>query len=330
MEFELIDRYFAPLSQGLAADELGIGDDGAILTPPAGHQLVVVTDTSIAGVHFPHATSAFDIAWKALAVNLSDLAAMGARPAFYSLALTLERYDQAWLQSFASGLAALAQQVSHYSTHGLLPLIGGDTTRGPLSITITAHGWIKSGSALRRCGAKPGDDIFVSGYLGEGGLGLDIALAGKQAESVAEVSALAKLNRPEPRVALGLGLIDLATSAIDISDGLLADLNHILQASNVGAELNMAAMPITNRVKAWSVADTLKPLLAGDDYELCFTSDPANAEKVMQISRQLGLKLSRIGGVSDNLGCRIDGECLTRLAVTSGHGFNHFASHFAS
>ncbi|AEG31802.1 thiamine-phosphate kinase [Thiomicrospira cyclica] len=326
MEFELIDRYFTPLSHGLATDELGIGDDGAIMTPPAGHQLVVVTDTSIAGVHFPHGTSAFDMAWKALAVNLSDLAAMGAHPAFYSLALTLERYDQAWLQDFASGLAALAQQVSHQTLNGFLPLIGGDTTRGLLSITITAHGWVKTGSTLRRNGAKPGDVIFVSGHLGEGGLGLQMALAGQQTESLATAAALAKLNRPEPRVALGLALVDLATSAIDISDGLLADLNHILQASSVGAELNMLSMPITDSVKAWSAADPIKPLVAGDDYELCFTLDPANIQRAMQISAQLGLKLSRIGVVSDSLGIRIDGKCLTQFTETSGNGFSHFAS----
>ncbi|AHF01021.1 thiamine-monophosphate kinase [Thiomicrospira aerophila AL3] len=326
MEFELINRYFAPLGTQLglgefSAGDLGIGDDGALITPPANSQLVVVTDTSIAGVHFPVSTHPFDIGWKALAVNVSDLAAMGARPAFYSLALTLEQYDQAWLNAFSAGLNAMMQSLPVDMSGASFPLIGGDTTRGPLSITITAHGWVERGQALLREGAKPGDGVFVSGQLGEGGLGLSLALAGLQPRSVDESLALAKLNRPEPRVALGRALIGLASSAIDISDGLLADLNHILQASNVGVDLSADTMPLSAAVKAWAGSDPLKPLNAGDDYELCFTLPLRYWSRIEQLSSQLGIKISHIGEITAELGCRLNGE----LLVPSKQGFNHFA-----
>ena len=326
MEFELIQRYFAPLGRPLAfgafsAQDLGIGDDGAIITPPAGSQLVVVTDTSIAGVHFPLSTDPFDIGWKALAVNVSDLAAMGARPAFYSLALTLEQYDQAWLSAFTAGLRAMMQSLPNDEFGGSFPLIGGDTTRGPLSITITAHGWVERGQALLRDGAQPGDGVFVSGQLGDGGLGLSLALAGLQPRSAEESTALAKLNRPEPRVALGRALIGLASSAIDISDGLLADFNHVLQASNVGADLSRDNLPLSAAVKAWAGSDWLKALNAGDDYELCFTLPPQHWSKVDQLTSALGIKISRIGEITAELGCRLDGTWLT----PSKQGFNHFA-----
>lgn len=326
MEFELINRYFAPLGKQLglgefSAEDLGIGDDGALITPPANSQLVVVTDTSIAGVHFPVSTHPFDIGWKALATNISDLAAMGARPAFYSLALTLEQYDQAWLNAFSAGLNAMMQSLPIDASGASFPLIGGDTTRGPLSITITAHGWVERGQALLREGAKPGDGVFVSGQLGEGGLGLSLALAGLQPRSVDESLALAKLNRPEPRVALGRALIGLASSAIDISDGLLADLNHILQVSNVGVDLSADRMPLSAAVKAWAGSDPLKPLNAGDDYELCFTLPLRYWSRIEQLSSQLGIKISHIGEITAELGCRLNGE----LLVPSKQGFNHFA-----
>ncbi|SFR51237.1 thiamine-phosphate kinase [Thiomicrospira sp. ALE5] len=330
MEFDLINRYFAPLGKGLAEADLSIGDDGAVITPPKDSQLVVVTDTSIEGVHFPLLTSPFDVGWKSLAVNLSDLAAMGARPAFYSLALTIEKYDQAWLAAFTGGLCAMMQSLVDDAAISALPLVGGDTTRGPLSITITAHGWVRRGCAIPRSGAQPGDGIFVSGLLGEGGLGLSLALAAQQPNNAAEVQALTKLNRPNPRVGLGLALVDLATSAIDISDGLLADLNHILQASKVGADLDMTAMPMSNAVKAWAGADWLKPINAGDDYELCFTLPPQHWSKLADLSSQYAVKLTKIGQITAQKGCRLDGQAIATADLTSEQGFNHFASHLKS
>lgn len=315
MEFDVIRRFFLPLSHGLARDsaDLAIGDDGALITPPPNHQLVVVTDTLVAGVHFPLATSAYDIGWKALAVNLSDLAAMGAQPAFYSLALTLPQVDQAWLTDFSQGLADCAQPYR-------LLLIGGDTTRGPLTVTVTAQGWVPHGQALLRSGAQVGDCVYVSEWMGEAGLGLSLALAEQIPTNVGETCALARLNRPVARVALGIGLRGLATSAIDISDGLLADLTHVLTASKVGATLTTDLMPVSETVKSWAAEQPLKPLTAGDDYELCFTAPPDQQTRIEQLADQLNLKITRIGEVTLQPGLVIDGEKINPSKL----GFDHF------
>lgn len=312
MEFDLIERYFKPLGLITRPGDVSIGDDGALLTPPAGHQMVVVTDTLVSGVHFlPHANP-YDIGWKALAVNLSDLAAMGASPACYSLALTLPNQDEVWLTAFAQGLKACAG--------GRLPLIGGDTTRGALTITITAQGWVPSGQALLRSGAQPGDDIYVSGFIGDAGAGLELAKAGAVGLSGKHQVLLDKLNRPDPRLALGKALRGVANSAIDISDGLLADLQHILQASNVGAALRLADVPIRDEVKQWAGKDVLKPLCAGDDYELCFTVSPEQRHLLEEISSQLGLSLYRIGQILSSPGLVMDGIPQTQ----GGLGYQHF------
>lgn len=305
-EFRLIDRYFLPLSQGLAKGDLGIGDDGAVISPPAHHQLVVVTDTLVNGVHFPQSTPAYDIAWKALAVNLSDLAAMGAKPGFYSLALTLPEHDPAWLMSFSEGLKALS---AHYS----MPLIGGDTTKGPLTVTVTAHGWVPRGKALLRGGARPGDLICVSGALGTAGLGLKLALQSLDENEQARLSpqhwqhCLDALNRPAPQLALGEALCGRATAAIDISDGLLADLTHVLQSSaaaiapriELGARLYLSQLPLDEGVSCWidATQEWSLPLSAGDDYQLCFTLPKVQWEAVKQLAQTLDVRLSCVGEV---------------------------------
>ena len=293
-EFDLINLYFAPLSQ-VDAGEVGIGDDGAILNCPANHQLVVVTDTLIAGRHFPLDTNPYDIAWKALAVNLSDLAAMGAKPAFYSLALTLspQENNQAWLKSFSQGLKTLSEQAQ-------IRLIGGDTTQGPLSITITAQGWVPSGKALLRSGALEYADIYISGVLGNGGLGLANVMNQLMPGDVGYcVDAIAKLNRPDPRLALGQALLEqnLALAAIDISDGFLADLSHILKASNLAAMIDYNALPLSDALMQWAnkQSDPLFGLNTGDDYELCFVALPDKAPAITQLAESLGLRLSRVG-----------------------------------
>ncbi len=294
LEFDLIERFFKPLSFTLPND-LGIGDDGAVLQCLENHQLVVVTDTLISGVHFPESTSPFDIAWKALAVNLSDLAAMGAKPAFYSLALTLsdECNNAEWLRSFSKGLKSLAGQFN-------LPLIGGDTTRGNLSITITAHGWVESGCALLRSSACVGDDIYVSGYLGEGGLGLVNELQNLTKQEIGfSQTAKDKLNRPQPRIKLGRELLtqQLSTCAIDVSDGFLQDLTHILKASDLYAEVYLPSFPRSKKVKDWQEKqnNVLFSVISGDDYELCFTASVNKRSDIKQLSESLKLPLTRVG-----------------------------------
>jgi len=244
-EFDLIKQYFEPLSSGLDKGETGIGDDGAVLNVPAGHQLVVVTDTLVNGVHFPENTSAYDVGWKALAVNLSDLAAMGAKPAFFSLALTLPESDDEWLQGFAQGLADLAKRFG-------IPLIGGDTTKGPLTVTVTAQGWVEKSAAIMRGNARQGELVCVTNTIGDAALGLKLEMNTLPENCKALFSdeerafLLNSLDRPEPQLDFVEFLKNNASSAIDVSDGLLADLAHIIENSNsfshegkIAAKLNL-------------------------------------------------------------------------------------------
>ncbi|WP_178860966.1 thiamine-phosphate kinase [Thiomicrorhabdus cannonii] len=344
-EFRLIDRYFKPLSAGVQSGDIGIGDDGAVLSVPAGHQLVVVTDTLVSGVHFPVDAKPYDIAWKALAVNLSDLAAMAAKPGFFSLALTLPHNDAAWLEAFAQGLQAISREYA-------IPLIGGDTTKGPLTITVTAHGWVEQGKALLRSGAKPGDVICVSGCLGDAGLGLKHAL--HQLNETEQTgltpgqwqSALQALHRPVPQLALGRALCGKAHAGIDISDGLLADLGHIVECSQarlqaagsqdiLGVELYLSELPLSAAMQAWFAQQTSwhLPLAAGDDYQLCLTmSEAAYAELKMQFPD----KLYRIGRITASAGIAFwdqpqeqGGKQMSHLEVLGeqycqANGYQHF------
>lgn len=313
MEFDLIEQYFKPLSQTTRPGDLAIGDDGALITPPQNSQLVVVTDTLVSGVHFLAQADPYDIGWKALAVNLSDLAAMGAQPAFYSLALTLPDADSQWLEEFSRGLHDCAKPYA-------MPLIGGDTTRGPLCISVTAQGWVPNGEALLRNAAKLGDDIYVSGAIGEAGLGLKLAKAGAVNSNAQEADALTRLNRPQARVALGLALRNLASSAIDVSDGLLADLNHILQASNLGAQLYLADIPLSEAVKNWAQANPIQALNAGDDYELCFTASPNQRQEIKDLSKLLNLPIHRIGEIRQAPGLVLEGL----MGDKNLRGYEHF------
>lgn len=312
-EFELIRRYFAPLrGPGDDGVTLGIGDDAALLLPRTGHEIAVTTDTLVAGRHFPLATSPEDIGWKALAVNLSDLAAMGAEPRWFTLALTLPEADAAWLQAFARGLQALARRHR-------IALVGGDTTRGPLSITITAIGDVPHRQAVRRDGAKPGDLICVTGTLGDGAAGLQEILAGR----VPAEPLLRQLNRPQPRVAAGVALRGLATAMIDLSDGLAGDLQHILDASGVGAVLDVDALPSSAALLAHAAdADARRALQlgGGDDYELCLCLP---AERLVEACRVVDVPLTVIGQITAEREFRLrtgDGATMTSPAS----GYRHF------
>lgn len=328
-EFELINTLFEPLSKGLSSDEIGIGDDGAVLNVPNNHQLVVVTDTLVSGVHFPENASAYDIAWKSVVVNLSDLAAMGAKPGFYSLALTIPNNDQAWLVDFAKGLADIC------STYKI-PLIGGDTTKGPLTITVTAQGFVERGMAVKRSGAKTGDLICVTNTIGDGALGLKVAfnelpgLVKQEMTQEQSLHLLNALNRPEPQLAIGQYLPKIANSAIDISDGLLADLNHILEVSNkllepsekkLSAKIELDSIPLSNAAKLYidKTGDWKTILAGGDDYQLCFTLAPKQLALAKKMAGHLGINVSAIGEITEHeIGYEQKG--LAKQVVLSLHG----------
>ncbi len=265
-EFELIQQFFSTQSIQRSDVLLGIGDDAALVQPPHNHELVITTDTLISGVHFLENTAAADIGYKALAVNLSDLAAMGATPAWVTLALTLSNADEKWLQEFARGFFSLCAE---HQTQ----LIGGDVTRGHLSITVQAIGFVPAHQAIKRSGAKPTDLIYVTNTLGDAALALAFLQNKIKVSATHQKTILAKLCRPTPQIAIGMALRNIATAAIDISDGLAADLNHILTRSQVGAHVDVDRIPLStaltdsmNKPDAISLA-----LQGGDDYELCFT-----------------------------------------------------------
>jgi len=287
-EFELIKQFFTKQILKRSDVITGIGDDAAIVSIPHTHELAISTDTLVADVHFFKNTSPFDMGHKSLAVNLSDLAAMGAKPAWITLALTLDEANSDWLTSFCQGFFNLANLYQ-------VQLIGGDITRGPLSITIQAMGFLPKGQALRRSDAQPNDLIYVTGTLGDAGFGLQI-LKNKQMVSDSDYF-LNRLNRPDPRITFAQNLLSFAHAAIDISDGLAADLNHILTASNVGASINVDTIPLSTQLKqALPKNDALSlALTAGDDYELCFTVSHNDREKLEILANQLSCPITQIG-----------------------------------
>ena len=288
-EFDLIARIRArATSRGDVV--LGIGDDAALLQPTSGMQLAVAMDTLNAGVHFPPETAPADIGWKALAVNLSDLAAMGAAPAWCTLSLSLPDGDAGFVDGFVDGFLQLAAQHD-------VALVGGDTTRGPLSVCVTVHGFVEPGTAMRRDGAQVGDDIWVSGTLGDAAG----ALVHWQAGQAIDDGLCARLDRPTPRVALGRALRGIATACIDVSDGLLADLRHVCTASGVGARIDVDALPASDALRAGFSRERQHALQAtgGDDYELCFTAPADARDAVVQLASSGGVPVTHIGQVVD-------------------------------
>lgn len=316
-ESDLIRNFFSSSCNSAGGVALGVGDDCALLELPAGKELAVTVDTLVAGIHYPESTAAHDVGHKALAVNLSDLAAMGAEPAWATLALTLPAVDEGWLRGFADGLFSLAEAYG-------VALVGGDTTRGPVTtITLQLLGLVPKGSALRRSGAREGDLIYVTGTLGDAALAMRLL---QQGEPVA-AELRRPLDRPMPRVAQGMALREVASACIDISDGLLADLGHILEASGVGASLELARLPISKHylVHADDLADRWAPASSGgDDYELCFTVPQERAGEMERSFAQRGWACSRIGVIEAQSGLRCflpDGAKYTPHST----GYDHFA-----
>jgi thiamine-monophosphate kinase len=325
-EFELIDRFFrrqensAGNARGIV---LGIGDDAALLAPTPGSQLAASVDMLVSGRHFFADVEPEALGHKALAVNLSDMAAMGATPRWALLAGALPDADPQWLKGFARGFFALAK------AHGV-DLVGGDTTRGPLNLCVTLLGEVPAGEALLRSGALAGDSIWLSGALGDAALAL-AHHAGQLVLTADEAAACWNaLLRPAPRVALGLKLRGLASAAIDVSDGLVGDLAHVLEASKVGAVLELAAIPRSealDRQLASSARDiALRCLLAGgDDYELCFTTAPSHDPRVAALAAELGLELRRVGTIAAEPGLIVQDSSGRPLAPLP-QAYDHFAA----
>ena len=315
-EFELIRHYFAaaPCAQGGDGVVRGIGDDCALLALPAGEQLAVSTDTLVAGVHFPDSCDAFLLGQRALAVSASDLAAMGATPLAFTLALTLPAAEEAWLAEFARGLQLMAQNCS-------LALVGGDTTRGPLSLTLTVFGRVPSGQALTRCGAQVGDLLCVGGSLGDGAGALPLVLGQQTAAAELAEPLLARYWSPQPQLALGQALRGRATAALDISDGLLADCGHIAKASGVAVQVEQARLPLSPALLAFAGEQQALAcaLRGGDDYRLAFTL-PAALLPALQADWP---EVQVIGRVLAGSGVQLlDGA--GRLVAPPRSGYQHF------
>jgi thiamine-monophosphate kinase len=315
-EFGLIEKYF---TRPTPSASLGVGDDAALLAVSPGMELVISTDMLVAGTHFFPDTDPRKLGWKTLAVNISDLAAMGAQPRWATLAISLPQADEHWLAAFADGFFKCAEQYG-------VELIGGDTTRGPLSLSVTILGEVPKQQALRRDAARPGDDIWVSGTLGAAALGLAALQKRVRLEETDLSHCLRALETPQPRVALGLALRGIAHAAIDISDGLLADLGHILQRSSLGADIRFDVLPVHAALAPFLAEGwTQNCLLAGgDDYELCFTASPERRNDIASIGHQLGLSLTRIGSITAGTGLRLaDSEGNSIESVRTG--YDHFA-----
>ncbi|MDO9052728.1 MAG: thiamine-phosphate kinase [Gallionella sp.] len=314
-EFDLIKRYFTRDTPGAL---LGVGDDAALLQPSAGRVLAVSSDMLVCGTHFYADADPYLLGHKTLAVNLSDLAAMGAVPRWATLAIAMPGVDEVWLAQFSAGFFALAE------AHGV-ELVGGDTTRGPLNLCVTIFGEVQAAQALRRGGAQSGDEIWVSGELGNAALAL-AHLQGRVVLPEDDFAVCASaLYQPQPRVALGLALLGLATSAIDVSDGLLADLGHILECSQLGAVLDVAAVPVSTVLRSLidSPLGRQCALSGGDDYELCFTVPASRHDAVLRVSEQLALPLTRIGRIVEGHDCIIRDAAGNPINPESG-GYDHF------
>lgn len=316
-EFELIRTFFARQDVARPDVAAGIGDDAALLQPPPGQQLAVTSDLLVSGVHFLPDADPFSLGHKALAVNLSDLAAMGAEPAWFMLNLALPRADARWLEPFCRGMFELAREYH-------VQLVGGDTSRGPLAIAIEAHGFVPSGQALRRSGAKAGDRIYVTGTLGDAALALRHRLGGIRLPEQDLAVVADRMDRPTPRVREGMMLRDVAHAAIDISDGLLADLGHILEMSRVGARISLDKIPVSPVCRShvhetgWDMV-----LASGDDYELCFTVPEKHVAALEKLRPACGFH--PIGFIEAEPGLRIvdaDGKPYQPRQI----GHDHFAN----
>ena len=317
MEFDLIAKHFTRATPGAV---LGVGDDCALLAPSPGMQLAVSSDMLLEGRHFSPQDSPAGIGHKSLAVNLSDLAAMGATPRWATLSIALPEANDAWLTAFARGFFRMAD------LHGI-ELVGGDTTRGALTISITVIGEVPPGQALRRDGAQAGDDIWVSGVLGSAAMSLAYRQGRLFMEQIDAAKVLPALYLPTPRVELGIALRGIAHSAIDISDGLLGDLGHILQRSKTGAVIEFAALPTLPVVQNYLQEAVARNcvLAGGDDYELCFTAPPANRDVVLAAATSADVSVTRIGRITAEPGLTVIGTDGQPLPIEHT-GYDHFAA----
>lgn len=311
-EFELIRKYFTRPARNAV---LGVGDDAAVLAVRPGFQLVASTDMMVEGTHFFPDADPEALGHKLLAVNLSDLAAMGAQPCWAMLAMAIPAADSVWLEKFSRGFFALA-------TRHHVDLIGGDTTRGPLNLCVQIMGEVEAGLALRRDAARIGDDVWVSGQLGDAALAVAHVQSRFQLAVAIAARCKMRLDRPEPRVALGRALIGCAHAAIDVSDGMLADLGHICERSGVGAVIDFDALPCAPDIRPLrDQEEVARALLAGgDDYELCFTAPENRREKIAKLAVREGLALTRVGSIVEGAGVTVRGRTL----AGKEKGFDHF------
>jgi len=316
-EFDIIEGIFAAHPPRRSDVHVGAGDDCAVLAPPLGRRLAVSVDTMVEGVHFTNAMAPGRVGYRSLAASLSDLAAMGAEPAWATLALTVPRADLVWLREFHAGFDALA------SEHGM-DLVGGDLTRGPLAVTVQVHGFVPCAGALLRSGARPGDRVVVTGTVGDAAGGLACTLDSVPASEEDRVYLLNRFERPEPRIAVGQALCGSAHAAIDISDGLLQDLGHILRLSHVGAEIDAESVPRSIPLRRlFGDEDSLRMALSGgDDYELCFTCAPRTLTELQRQFRASGVALTDIGTIVEVKGLQIMRRGAPIMAAQQG--FQHF------
>lgn len=319
-EFELIKACFSDIGMKHCHPGIrkAVGDDCAVLSIPQGYELVMSIDTLVADVHFPADAAPADIAQRALAVAVSDLAAMAAEPLAFTLALTLPAAEESWLEPFSHGLAAAAE---HYQ----IPLIGGDTTRGPLVISIQAQGLVESGLAPLRSAAQPGDDVYVSGCLGDGRLALDLIKGERTLPAEASAYLMGRFYQPSARIQLARALRPWLAAAIDVSDGLLADVGHIASASEVAVRINAADLPLSETLssalaveQAWQYA-----LTGGDDYELCFTARPEHRASILSAAEAAGVPVTVIGAVTSGSGVGCFDDDQQPLSLPN-QGFQHF------
>lgn len=313
-EFSIIDKYFARIGWQSDSVVLGPGDDCAVLAVPAGFELCVSTDTLVSGIHFPEDCDGDIVARRSFTAAVSDLAAMGATPYAFTGALTMPRADHPWLSAFSEELSILSIEFE-------IPLVGGDLTRGPMSLTITVMGLIPGNQAIKRSGASVGDDVYVTGYPGEAGAGLQ--LLGKGDNRFC--SLLNAYQSPQPRIRIGEGLRTIASAAIDVSDGLLADLTHILESSAVGAEINIEKIPLSSEMLEFTTRDKALSLAltAGDDYELCFCACTSSQDEVEHLAQSTGVIITRIGGIVKEKGIRLLGDRVDSLDLEQ-KGYQHF------
>jgi thiamine-monophosphate kinase len=312
-EFSIIDRYFKTLSHHSESVILGPGDDCAIVQVSPGDELCISTDTLLEGVHFPNGSKASLVASRTVGANLSDLAAMGARPHSFLLAMTLPEVDESWLESFSAELSTL---IEHYD----IPLVGGNLARGSLSLTMTVLGTLPVGGAATRVGASTGDDIYATGTLGDAAAGLDRVNSGDSTGYLA-----CRYIRPAPRLVAGENLRDIVTSMIDISDGLIAEIGHLTETDGLGAQVDCAALPLSEELIAavGRLGAQQRALFAGDDYELCFTAGVQSRDAIVKLATELGLKMTRIGSITASDSVLVldeDGQAID----VDGAGYQHF------